>query len=163
MIALTAEAEIDRKPFAEVARGFLARQAAAAPSAVSSAASSATPAPAAGRPGFVGRLFAPDLPRLLPEHLALVFGSLVLAVAVGVGVGVGVGVWAQARPRAGAVLRGAVGLLLQTVPSLALLGVLVVLVALVALLGRIGCLPVLLAVQVQAGFGLLERRSRVPR
>jgi osmoprotectant transport system permease protein len=161
MIALTAEAEIDRKPFAEVARGFLARQAAAAPSAVSSAASSATPAPAAGRPGFVGRLFAPDLPRLLPEHLALVFGSLVLAVAVGVGVGVGV--WAQARPRAGAVLRGAVGLLLQTVPSLALLGVLVVLVALVALLGRIGCLPVLLAVQVQAGFGLLERRSRVPR
>jgi osmoprotectant transport system permease protein len=157
MIALTAEAEIDRKPFAEVARGFLARQAAAAPSAVSSAASSATPAPAAGRPGFVGRLFAPDLPRLLPEHLALVFGSLVLAVAVGVGV------WAQARPRAGAVLRGAVGLLLQTVPSLALLGVLVVLVALVALLGRIGCLPVLLAVQVQAGFGLLERRSRVPR
>jgi osmoprotectant transport system permease protein len=159
MIALTAEAEIDRKPFAEVARGFLARQAAAAPSAVSSAASSATPAPAAGRPGFVGRLFAPDLPRLLPEHLALVFGSLVLAV----GVGVGVGVWAQARPRAGAVLRGAVGLLLQTVPSLALLGVLVVLVALVALLGRIGCLPVLLAVQVQAGFGLLGRRSRVPR
>jgi osmoprotectant transport system permease protein len=159
MIALTAEAEIDRKPFAEVARGFLARQAAAAPSAVSSAASSATPAPAAGRPGFVGRLFAPDLPRLLPEHLALVFGSLVLAVAVGVGVGV----WAQARPRAGAVLRGAVGLLLQTVPSLALLGVLVVLVALVALLGRIGCLPVLLAVQVQAGFGLFGRRSRVPR
>jgi osmoprotectant transport system permease protein len=163
MIALTAEAEIDRKPFAEVARGFLARQAAAAPSAVSSAASSATPAPAAGRPGFVGRPFAPDLPRLLPEHLALVFGSLVLAVAVGVGVGVGVGVWAQARPRAGAVLRGAVGLLLQTVPSLALLGVLVVLVALVALLGRIGCLPVLLAVQVQAGFGLFGRRSRVPR
>jgi osmoprotectant transport system permease protein len=134
MIALNAEAEIDRKPFAEVARGFLARQAAAAPSAVSSAASSATPSPAAGRPGFVERLFAPDLPRLLAEHLALVFGSLALAVAVGVPLGV----WAQARPRAGAVLRGAVGLL-QTVPSLALLAVLV------ALLGRIGFVPALLA------------------
>jgi osmoprotectant transport system permease protein len=101
---------------------------------VSSAASSATPAPAAGRPGFVGRLFAPDLPRLLAEHLALVFGSLALAVAVGVPLGV----WAQARPRAGALLRGAVGLL-QTVPSLALLAVLV------ALLGRIGFVPALLA------------------
>jgi len=131
MIALNAEAEIDRKPFAEVARGFLARQAAAVPSA---AASSATPSPAAGRPGFVERLFAPDLPRLLAEHLALVFGSLALAVAVGVPLGV----WAQARPRAGAVLRGAVGLL-QTVPSLALLAVLV------ALLGRIGFVPALLA------------------
>jgi osmoprotectant transport system permease protein len=133
MIALNAEAEIDRKPFAEVARGFLARQAAAA-SAVSAAASSATPAPAAGRPGFVERLFAPDLPRLLAEHLALVFGSLALAVAVGVPLGM----WAQARPRAGAMLRGAVGLL-QTVPSLALLAVLV------ALLGRIGFVPALLA------------------
>ncbi len=132
MIALNAEAEIDRKPFAEVARGFLARQAAS--SAVPSAASSATSSPAAGRPGFVERLFAPDLPRLLAEHLALVFGSLALAVAVGVPLGV----WAQARPRAGAVLRGAVGLL-QTVPSLALLAVLV------ALLGRIGFLPALLA------------------
>lgn len=132
MIALNAEAEIDRKPFAEVARGFLARQAAS--SAVPSAASSATSSPAAGRPGFVERLFAPDLPRLLAEHLALVFGSLALAVAVGVPLGV----WAQARPRAGAVLRGAVGLL-QTVPSLALLAVLV------ALLGRIGFVPALLA------------------
>jgi osmoprotectant transport system permease protein len=130
MIALNAEAEIDRKPFAEVARRFLARQAAAAPSAVSSA----TPVPAASRPGFVERLFAPDLPRLLAEHLALVFGSLALAVAVGVPLGV----WAQARPRAGALLRGAVGLL-QTVPSLALLAVLV------ALLGRIGFVPALLA------------------
>jgi osmoprotectant transport system permease protein len=90
--------------------------------------------PAASRPGFVERLFAPDLPRLLAEHLALVFGSLALAVAVGVPLGV----WAQARPRAGALLRGAVGLL-QTVPSLALLAVLV------ALLGRIGFVPALLA------------------
>lgn len=133
MIALNAEAEIDRKPFAEVARGFLARQA-AAPSVASAAAAPAAPAPAPSRPGFVERLFAPDLPRLLAEHLALVFGSLALAVAVGVPLGV----WAQARPRAGAVLRGAVGLL-QTVPSLALLAVLV------ALLGRIGFVPALLA------------------
>ncbi|MEY3252583.1 MAG: hypothetical protein RL227_1556, partial [Pseudomonadota bacterium] len=140
MVALNAEAEIDRKPFAEVARGFLARQGAAgaagasASSAPVAAASSAAPTTSSGRAGFVDRLLAPDLPRLLLEHLALVFGSLALAVAVGVPLGV----WAQARPRAGAVLRGAVGLL-QTVPSLALLAVLV------AVLGRIGYLPALLA------------------
>lgn len=145
MVALNAEAEIDRKPFADVARGFLARfHAAAAPTpatsmapaalAASAAAPSTPAATSAPRPGFIARLLAPDLPRLLAEHLALVFGSLALAVAVGVPLGV----WAQARPRAGAVLRSAVGLL-QTVPSLALLAVLV------AALGRIGFVPALLA------------------
>lgn len=135
MVALNAEAEIDRKPFAEVARGFLAKQgASAAASAAAASAPPAAPVLSPGRTGFVDRLLAPDLPRLLLEHLALVFGSLALAVAVGVPLGV----WAQARPRAGAVLRGAVGLL-QTVPSLALLAVLV------AALGRIGFVPALLA------------------
>lgn len=125
MIALNAEAEVDGRPFADIARDFLARAGTAAPAA---------PAAAPARPGFAERLFAPDLGRLVGQHLALVFGSLVLAVAVGVPLGV----WAQARPRAGAVLRSAVGLL-QTVPSLALLAVLV------AALGRIGFLPALLA------------------
>jgi osmoprotectant transport system permease protein len=161
MVALNAEAEIDRKPFDEVARGFLARQGggtqtaagatsvglgaqrASASGAAGGAADVAAVganmnAPAAAAPhrpaGFWARLLAPDLPRLLAEHLALVFGSLVLAVAVGVPLGV----WAEARPRAGAWLRGAVGLL-QTVPSLALLAVLV------AVLGRIGFVPALLA------------------
>jgi osmoprotectant transport system permease protein len=115
--------------------------ASAAAPAASTAAATAEPTPAATAPalparrgGFVERLFAPDLPRLLAQHLALVFGALALAVALGVPLGV----WAQARPRAGAELRGAVGLL-QTVPSLALLAVLV------AALGRIGFVPALLA------------------
>jgi len=142
MVALNAEAEVDRKPFAEVARGFLARQSTAAvPPAAPPAASAATAAaePATTRSRFLQRLFAPDLPRLLAEHLALVFGSLALAVAVGVPLGV----WAQARPRAGALLRSVVGLL-QTVPSLALLAVLV------AALGRIGFWPALLALWAYA-------------
>jgi osmoprotectant transport system permease protein len=142
MVALNAEAEVDRKPFADVARGFLARQnTAAAPAATASAASAASTGAESSNPvgRFVERLFAPDLPRLLAEHLALVFGSLALAVAAGVPLGV----WAEARPRAGAWLRSAVGLL-QTVPSLALLAVLV------AVLGRIGFWPALLALWAYA-------------
>ena len=138
MVALNAEAEVDRKPFAEVARGFLARQSTAATLPAASAAAH-TAEQAITRSRFLQRLFAPDLPRLLAEHLALVFGSLALAVAVGVPLGV----WAQARPRAGAWLRSAVGLL-QTVPSLALLAVLV------AALGRIGFWPALLALWAYA-------------
>jgi osmoprotectant transport system permease protein len=133
MVALNAEAEIDRKPFDAVARDFLARSGPAA------AAAPAAAPPAAVATGFVARLFAPDLPRLLAQHLALVFGSLALALAVGVPLGV----WAQSRPRAGPVLRSAVGLL-QTVPSLALLAVLV------AALGRIGFVPALLALAAYA-------------
>lgn len=140
MVALNAQAEIDRKPFDEVARGFLAGLHAHPPASAGAGpalpAAAAAPVPQTAQPpaGFVARLLAPDLPRLLAEHLGLVFGSLALAVAVGVPLGV----WAEARPRAGAWLQGAVGLL-QTVPSLALLAVLV------AALGRIGYLPALLA------------------
>lgn len=132
MIALNAEVEIDGRGFAEVARDFLARSAAAA--------ASATAAPAAApRAGFVQRLLAPDLGRLLGQHLALVFGSLALAVAAGVPLGV----WAFRRPALAGVLMGAVGVL-QTVPSLALLA------ALIALLGVIGFWPALLALFVYA-------------
>ncbi|MBX3600422.1 MAG: ABC transporter permease subunit [Rubrivivax sp.] len=132
MIALNAEVEIDGRGFAEVARDFLARSAAAT--------APATAAPAAApRAGFVQRLLAPDLGRLLGQHLALVFGSLALAVAAGVPLGV----WAFRRPALAGVLMGAVGVL-QTVPSLALLAVLI------ALLGVIGFWPALLALFVYA-------------
>lgn len=126
MIALNAQAELDGLPFAEVARRFLA---------------GATLAPAAApvRPGFAARLFAPDLARLTLQHLALVLASLLLAVAVGVPLGI----WAWARPRAGAWVLGAVGVL-QTVPSLALLAFLI------AALGVIGFWPALLALAVYA-------------
>lgn len=129
MIALNAEAEIDGRPFAEVARAFLAR-------APGSAASAPDPT---RRAGFVDRLFAPDLGRLVGQHLALVAGSVLLAV----GVGVPLGLAAFRRPRLAGLVMGAVGLL-QTVPSLALLAFLI------ALLGAIGFVPALLALFLYA-------------
>jgi osmoprotectant transport system permease protein len=123
MIALNAEVEIDGVGFADVARRFLGGDS----------------APKGQRAGFVQRLFAPDLWRLTGQHLALVFGSLALALVVGVPLGV----WAWARPRWAAWLLGAVGVL-QTVPSLALLALLI------ALLGAIGFWPALLALFVYA-------------
>jgi len=132
MIALNAEVELDGRSFAEVARGFLARIAAGVNS------TAATAAPAAPR-GFIDKLFAPDLARLLGQHLLLVFGSLALAVVVGVPLGV----WAFVQPRLAGLLMGAVGVL-QTVPSLALLAFLI------AIVGRIGFVPALLALFVYA-------------
>jgi osmoprotectant transport system permease protein len=125
MIRLNAEAELDGRPFAEAARGFL----------------SSKPADAAqaARSGFRERLFAPDLGRLLAQHLAMVFGSLALAVVVGVPLGIAAFRW---RAMAG-VLMGAVGVL-QTIPSLALLAFLI------ALVGTIGFVPALLALFVYA-------------
>jgi len=123
MVALNAQVELDGVSFAEAARRLLAGTARAADA----------------RQGFVDRLFAPDLARLTGQHLALVFGSLALAVVLGVPLGVLAWRW----PRlAGAVL-GAVGVL-QTVPSLALLAFLIVLV------GAIGFVPALLALFLYA-------------
>lgn len=137
MIQLNAAAELAGRPFADVARDFLQ----AAPAAGASAASQVQPTQGApGAPqGFMARLLAPDLARLLLQHLALVLGSLALAVAVAVPLGIA----AHRLPRlAGPVMAG-VGLL-QTLPSLALLAFLIVLV------GRIGFLPALLALFVYA-------------
>lgn len=123
MIGLNAQAELDGRPFAEVARGFLA----------------ATVAPAAARQGLWARLWAPDLPRLLAQHLALVFGSLLMAVVVAVPLGVA----AHLRPRLAGPVMAVTGLV-QTLPSLALLAFLI------AAVGRIGYLPALLALLVYA-------------
>ncbi len=124
MIALNAEVEIDRRPFADVARAFLDRAAAPA---------------AAARPGLIEQILAPDLGRLLGQHLVLVFGSVLLAV----GLGVPLGIAAQRHARLGALVLGGVGLL-QTVPSLALLAFLM------ALLGTIGFWPALVALFLYA-------------
>lgn len=140
MIQLNAAAELAGRPFAEVAQEFL-QAAPAAGASNASAASQAQPTQGAlGAPlGFMARLLAPDLARLLLQHLALVLGSLALAVAVAVPLGIA----AHRLPRlAGPVMAG-VGLL-QTLPSLALLAFLIVLV------GRIGFLPALLALFVYA-------------
>jgi osmoprotectant transport system permease protein len=156
MVRLNAQVEIDGLSFAEVARRFLAApadataaKAAAAPGASASAASASAASPVASgtaapvaetrRAGFAARLFAPDLGRLLLQHLGLVFGSVALAVAFGVPMGV----WAWRRPRWAGGLLGAVGVL-QTVPSLALLAFLI------AMLGVIGFVPALLALFVYA-------------
>ena len=122
MRALNAQVELDGLSFEQAARGFVADKNGAAP-----------------RPGFIGRLFAPDLGRLLLQHLVLVFGSLLLAVIVGVPLGV----LAHGRPRLAALVLGGVGLV-QTVPSLALLAFLI------ALLGVIGIVPALLALFIYA-------------
>lgn len=134
MRAMNAAVELDGRSFEAVARDFLAARRAGA------SAPAATAAPVAGhRPGFLERLFAPDLPRLLREHLVLVFASLAIAVAIGVPVGV----LAHRQPRLAAVLFAVVGVV-QPIPSLALLAFLIVLV------GSIGFLPALLALSVYA-------------
>ncbi len=132
MVAMNAQVELDGLSFAEAARRFLAAGAAGSPAA------SAALAPVA-RAGFMQRLFAPDLLRLTLQHLALVFGSLALAVAAGVPLGI----WAWRRPGLAGWLLGAVGVL-QTVPSLAMLAFLI------AALGTIGFVPALLALFLYA-------------
>lgn len=147
MIALNAEVEIDGRPFADVARGFLDRAAQPAPSAGAAAAAAAASAisaaaaasPSAARPRLIALILAPDLGRLLLQHLALVAGSVLLGVAVGVPLGIA----AQRHARLRAPVLGAVGLL-QTVPSLALLAFLI------ALLGTIGFWPALVALFLYA-------------
>lgn len=124
MIALNAQAELDGVPFDEVARRFL---------------DGAGAAPTGAPQGFVQRLFADDFLRLAGQHLALVFGSLLLAAAVGVPLGIAAWRW---PPGAGPLL-ALVGVL-QTVPSLALLAFLI------ALVGGIGWLPAILALFLYA-------------
>ena len=133
MRKMNAAVEIDGRSFAAVAREFLGNKAA------SNGTSAPVAAPAPKRQGFLDHLLAPDLPRLLREHLTLVFASLAIAVAVGIPVGV----LAHRRPRLASVLFAVVGVV-QPIPSLALLAFLIVLV------GRIGFVPALLALSVYA-------------
>ncbi len=134
MVAMNAQVELDGLPYAEVARRF--KVGAVAASAAIGADAAAGPS---GRPGFIARLFAPDLWRLCAQHLGLVFGSLLLAV----GVGVPLGIWAWQRPRLAGWVLGAVGVL-QTIPSLALLAFLI------ALVGAIGTVPAVIALFLYA-------------
>ena len=122
MIRLNAEAEIGKRPFADVAAGFLGGGAAGgAPRSLASA------------------LFAPDFGRLLVQHLALVFASLAAAVALGIPLGIAAARWrALAQP-----ILVAAGLL-QTVPALALLAFLI------PVTGSIGLTPALLALFLYA-------------
>jgi osmoprotectant transport system permease protein len=121
MIQLNAAAELEGRAFADVARDFLGTDA------------------RASSPGVMDRLLAPDLPRLLGQHLTLVLVSVALAVALAVPLGIA----AHRRPRLSGPVMAFAGLL-QTLPSLALLAFLI------AVMGRIGFLPALFALFVYA-------------
>lgn len=124
MVRLNGEVELDGMSFAEVARRFVAGDAAGA---------------AGTRQTFLQRLFAPDFGRLALQHVLLVSGSLALAVLAGVPLGVVAWRWR----RAAAPVMAAVGVL-QTIPALALLAFLI------ALFGRIGWLPALIGLFLYA-------------
>jgi osmoprotectant transport system permease protein len=140
MQALNAQVEVEGRSETDVAREWLAQVAGGrSASAVEPAASGPAATPPAAKTGFLDHLLAPDLPRLVAEHLALVLGSVGLAMLAGVPLGM----LAAAQPRWGGLVVMAAGLL-QTVPSLALL------VFLIAALGTIGFLPALLALALYA-------------
>lgn len=160
MIAMNAQAEIQRQPFDAIARGFVnwfTRPVAPAPTASGTDTSAGEPvagpppggasaaaarAPvsgaAAAEGGFVQqlwqRLTADDLWRLTAQHLLLVGVSVGLAALIAVPLGVLL--FPHARLRALALGAASV---LQTIPSLALLAVLI------AILGVIGRVPALIA------------------
>ncbi len=136
MVAMNAEVEIDRRPYAEVAARFVDARAAGRPYPAASASASARER---GPSSFLDRLFASDFWRLTREHFVLVFASLAIAVVVGIPIGVAAWRW----PRGSAWMLGAVAVL-QTVPSLALLAFLI------AALGRIGVVPALIALFLYA-------------
>nr|MBA2723516.1 ABC transporter permease subunit [Methylibium sp.] len=150
MIALNAAVELDRRPYAEVAREFVAGLPAPgeaappkpgeadAPPPVADAAQR-TPSRQSTGARFWQRLWAPDFWRLTGQHLTLVFGSLALAAAIGVPLGV----LAWRRPALAQTVLGVVGVI-QTIPSLAMLAFLIVLV------GGIGFVPALLALFLYA-------------
>jgi osmoprotectant transport system permease protein len=121
MIAMNAQAELERKPFAEIARGWLAG-------------SAAQPAKEAPRDGLLAKTFGNGFAQLARQHLVLV----VTAVLLGCLAGIPLGVLAALAPRLRQPVLAVAGML-QTVPSLALLAILI------PLLGRIGTVPALVA------------------
>lgn len=131
MIAMNGDAELRGRPFAAIARDFLA--AGASGSTSGSGAEAAPPA------GLRERLFGADLGRLARQHVLLV------AVATGIAtlVGIPLGAAAAARRRLEQPVMALAGLL-QTVPSLALFALLI------PLLGRIGAVPALVALTLYA-------------
>lgn len=122
MIEMNGQAELQGRPFADVARGFLAPTTGAAVQG-----------------GLMQRLFADDLGRLTVQHLLLVAVAVLVACLVGIPLGAA----AAALPRVEQPVMALVGLL-QTVPSLALLAMLI------PLLGRIGTVPALVALALYA-------------
>jgi len=132
MIAMNGRAELRHESFADIAQAFVGGRIAA-----QATAGNADHASSAQR--FWRRLAAPDLPRLLAEHLLLVGVAVLLATLIGVPLGAAAAAWPRSE---GPVM--AVAGLLQTIPSLALLAMLI------PLLGRIGTVPALIALTLYA-------------
>jgi osmoprotectant transport system permease protein len=121
MIALNGKAELDKLDFAAVAAGFLGDAA------------------TVRKRNLWEAVFAPDFPRLLGEHTALVFGSLLAAILLGVPLGVAAHrVPALAQPVM--IFTG----LVQTIPALALLAFLI------PMTGTIGVWPATIALFLYA-------------
>ena len=120
MVRLNARAELDKIPFADVAREFLG-------------------AGTQSKRTFRSALFGEDFGRLLAEHVGLVFASLAIAALVGIPLGLLAAKYGWlAQPVL--ITTG----LLQTIPSLALLAVLI------PLTGTIGLWPALIALFLYA-------------
>jgi osmoprotectant transport system permease protein len=162
MIAMNAAAELQGRPFAAIARDWLARQPPAtsttaigtadnAATAITGTASAATTAPVATGTAHVAavppataasladRLFADDLWPLTRQHITLV----ALSVAIACAIGIPLGILAAFTPVLRQPVLAATGVL-QTIPSLALLAILI------PLLGAIGTIPALVALVVYA-------------
>ncbi len=124
MIEMNGAAELRGRSFADIARDFIAPQAAS---------------PTASQGGLMQRLFADDLGRLAAQHLLLVAVAVLAACVIGIPLGAA----AAALPRLEQPVMAVAGLL-QTVPSLALLAMLI------PLMGRIGTGPALVALSLYA-------------
>jgi osmoprotectant transport system permease protein len=123
MIAMNAQAELEGRPFAEIARGWLARTAGRVDGGAIHP-----------RDGLLQKTFGNGFAQLARQHLTLVL----VAVLLGCLAGVPLGVLAALAPRLRQPVLAVAGML-QTVPSLALLAILI------PLLGRIGAVPALVA------------------
>jgi len=119
MIAMNAQAELDRKPFAAIARDWL---------------SGGADRTSTQRDGLLAKTFGNGFGQLARQHLLLVL----VAVLLGCAAGIPLGVLAALAPRLRQPVLAVAGTL-QTVPSLALLAILI------PLLGRIGMVPALVA------------------
>jgi osmoprotectant transport system permease protein len=118
MIAMNAQAELEGRGFAEIARGWIG----------------GASHPAGKQDGLLRKTFGNGFGQLARQHLLLVLAAVLLG-CLG---GIPLGVLAALSPRLRQPVLAVAGLL-QTVPSLALLAVLI------PLLGRIGAVPALVA------------------
>jgi len=152
MIAMNAQAELQNKPFEDIAREFLKKKSAPAQAGLASTAienAAKINLSASERTSYADkfwqRLIAPDLLRLTGQHLLLVLLSVALATLIAVPLGILI----FPHHRLRALTLGAAGVL-QTVPSLALLAVFI------AAMGMIGFWPALLALLLYALLPILS-------